>query len=356
MTHRAAGPSLSNMWRRRAIASALAVLLAECGAVAAARPVHGRTPPAAAVPATQPVPGDPPAVAVAVPGRSGLTTTLELRSPSDWRLLARLGSFGQSFTDNGLALAADGRTAYFTLIPRSRRVQDLLIERATPGGGRPQRVAYGEQPAVSPDGRSLAYLKGAPRRPAIAVRDLSRTGRVRSVEVGRLLGRHADLFNSSTTTWLGGNEVAALAGPVLIAARRASAALPRRPPRQSAVLLLVSVPPAAPLAVRAITLPGIDPSAAVLAADAAAPGSLLLAALGPRDAARIYRVDPTAPAPQPVLSIPAAQVLAFDPAGQRVLYIQGHNPPALYLASLAGGRLVDRHRLRRSYADDKVAW
>jgi WD40-like Beta Propeller Repeat len=49
-------------------------------------------------------------------------------------------------------------------------------------------------------------------------------------------------------------------------------------------------------------------------------------------------------------------LMAFDPLARRLLYLVGHSPPALWRATIAGGRLVGRHLLIRNSQLGPVAW
>jgi hypothetical protein len=86
-----------------------------------------------------------------------------------------------------------GARTYFTLIPKSRGWKSLLLERLSTSTRRRRLVGQGEQPAVSPDGRLLAYATGEGRSPGIVIRDVA-SGAERSIRLARLLetqNRHA---------------------------------------------------------------------------------------------------------------------------------------------------------------------
>jgi len=51
--------------------------------------------------------------------------------------------------------------------------------------------------------------------------------------------------------------------------------------------------------------------------------------------------------------------MAFAPGGDRILYLRGHGPPALWVAAITGGRLSGQHRLftdNRKVGFDQAAW
>jgi len=56
-----------------------------------------------------------------------------------------------------------------------------------------------------------------------------------------------------------------------------------------------------------------------------------------------------------------AQIMsvAIAPDGDRILYLLGHTPPALWVATIRNGRLVGRHRLLTDspkFEFDQAAW
>jgi hypothetical protein len=57
-----------------------------------------------------------------------------------------------------------------------------------------------------------------------------------------------------------------------------------------------------------------------------------------------------------VLTIARALVWAFDPGGQRLLYVQGHTPPKLWSATIRGHHLIHRHLLGGDSGLESVAW
>jgi hypothetical protein len=48
--------------------------------------------------------------------------------------------------------------------------------------------------------------------------------------------------------------------------------------------------------------------------------------------------------------------VSFDPAGRRVLYLKGHGPIALWIATLKDRRAIDARRLLRNVQLDAVGW
>lgn len=292
----------------------------------------------------------------------GLSTVLELRSASTGRVQRRLHTFGENFTNNGLALSRDGRQVYFTLIGK----RSLLLERLDVAGGQRTFIADGQQPAVSPDGRLLAYTaeRASGRARILAVRDLA-TGATRTIDLRRLVGRPGDLLNAAVA-WLGdGSDVAVVPGEMMIRisgrparrGRQAPSATPgtrRTPPTP---LIVVSVG-AAGLTARSVAVPGLDEPRPTLGTDAADPQSVLVATSGAHDRTTVRRVTLSGATAtvSPLVSIPSSLPMAFDSTGTRLLYLQGHSPPGLWVGTLAGTRLIHRHRLIADSELGAAAW
>lgn len=61
-----------------------------------------------------------------------------------------------------------------------------------------------------------------------------------------------------------------------------------------------------------------------------------------------------------IASLPAQiMAVALAPDGERILYLVGHTPPALWAATIGNGRLTGRHRLFTDTAKfefDQAAW
>src|SRR5215470_6657057 len=121
---------------------------------------------------------DPPLVAVAGSSRHG-GSMIEMISPTTGRatkVVARVG------TGNGFALSPDSKNLY-VVGPVGAKIEIRRISVAT---GKVSFVADGAYPAVSPDGRYLAYATGdqfsASSFSSLAVRNL-RTGSVRVISL-----------------------------------------------------------------------------------------------------------------------------------------------------------------------------
>jgi hypothetical protein len=336
--------------------------LAACGRAAGPAPPGGR--PAAA---------DPPVVAIAGSSARGSSSRIELMSPRTGRVTKVLARVS---TGNGLALSPDSKFLY-VVGPAGPAIEIRRISVAT---GKVSVVADGAYPAVSPDGRYLAYATGD-RFSKVAVRDLS-TGSTRVIDLRSLLGSGSNLLNQGAITWLGdGDEVIVVPG---IAASAAAAVVTAGggggggagagggggggaaggdqvpPGRQS--LVIVKIRPDG-LAARRIVVP--DPYQEpflVISGDLSRQRAVLIARMGFAAAGTITRVilrgrgyETRVMAKLPRGAMP----VAIAPRGDRVLYLVGHGPPVLWTADIEGGRLTGQHRLltdTSKFGLDQAAW
>jgi hypothetical protein len=280
---------------------------------------------------------------------------LELRSATTGRLVKRVASVGESFTSNGLAISPNGAAAYVTLIGR----RSLVIERIAVADGKRSFIAAGEQPAVSPDGRRLAYIADHGRRPkgrrpqVLAVRRLS-SGRTLTLDIARLVGGSAELFNG-TVAWLGdGSDVVAIPGPVVHEASGASAVGDAA--CASATCLIVVHVGRRRLTAHRVLLPRAPDAVMKFATDGSRPHSLLLARGLERTTVERVALHGSRANVVPLATLPDDFPVALSPSGARLLYLVGHNPPALWVASLARGRVSHPRRLIADARLDEAAW
>src|SRR6266568_1824850 len=322
---------------------------------AAARDSPARTPwlaPAAAA--------DPPLVAVAGSSQRGSSSRIELISPSSGRVAKVVA---RVVTGNGFALSPDSRDLY-VVGSVGRAIEIRRISIAT---GKVSFVADGAYPAVSPDGRHLAYATGH-RFSKVAVSDL-RTGRTRVIDLRSLLGKDGNLLNQGGISWLGdGDEVIAVPGftasalaAEFTAHAGGNAGGGQAPPgRQSLIVIKIR---SDGLAARRIVVP--DPYQepfGVISGDLSQRRALLIARIGFGAAGTItrvslhgggYRARVIARLPRGVMPVVIA------PRGDRVLYLVGHTPPALWAAAIKNGRLTGQHRLLTDTSEfgvDQAAW
>ncbi len=250
-----------------------------------------------------------------------------------------LGTFSSdAFTNNGLAYAPNGSAVYFTLIPRHHTGRFFLrLMRLDVASGRRTAVADGAQPAVSSDGKQLAY--GAFPQ-GLAVRDL-RTGRTRTVALN-MLGRSADLANASIH-WLGDGST------VAIVPAGTPWDLIGKPPKlrwcgtaeRQPVVVFVHVPaPPAPLTATCVHLSGAKVEGGdALGVDPGSPDALLAAGSARGGGTIVEKITATGKL-TPLLTIPDSLALAFDPSGSHLLYLAGHKKPTLTEATITGGQLI----------------
>jgi len=324
--------------------------LASCGE-RAGHALRGGTPAAA----------DPPLVAVAGSSARGSSSRIELISPRTGRVAKVVARVG---TGNGFALSPDSKEVY-VVGPAGPVIEIRRISVVT---GKVSLVADGAYPAVSPDGRYLAYATGG-RFSKVAVRDL-RTGRTRVIDLRPLLGNDGNLLNQGEITWLGdGDEVIAVPG---IAASVAAAGVtaragagtagPHQVPTGRQSLIVIKIRPDG-LAARRIVVsdPYQDPFL-VISGDLSQQRAVLIARMGFARAGTItqvslrrggYRARVIARLPRGVMPVVIA------PRGDRVLYLVGHTPPVLWVAAIRNGRLVGQHRLLTDtsrFSFDRAAW
>src|SRR6266702_3919334 len=283
---------------------------------------------------------DPPLVAVAGSSQRGSSSRIELISPSSGRVAKVVA---RVVTGNGFALSPDSRDLY-VVGSVGRAIEIRRISIAT---GKVSFVADGAYPAVSPDGRHLAYATGH---------------RFSKVAVG-------DLLNQGGISWLGdGDEVIAVPGftasalaAEFTAHAGGNAGGGQAPPgRQSLIVIKIR---SDGLAARRIVVP--DPYQepfGVISGDLSQRRALLIARIGFGAAGTItrvslhgggYRARVIARLPRGVMPVVIA------PRGDRVLYLVGHTPPALWAAAIKNGRLTGQHRLLTDTSEfgvDQAAW
>jgi hypothetical protein len=294
---------------------------------------------------------------------TGMRTEVELRSAANGRVVRRLGSFGSSFTNNGAAVSPDRRFAYVTVVDRPA----VRIVRIRVADGRRTMIADGAQPAVSPNGRWLAYATSRGDAQTLAVRPTG-SGPTRTIVLRRRLGPQPNLLDG-TLTWLGdGSGVVVAPGPVLHAdVGGSTSSPPPRPagtcsavPASATCLIVVSVGSSGrPAQARLVIVPGVPGAHVKLAADPGLPGELVMAVwLGPRTVVDQVALNLGGPAPRvvPLVSMAPVLPLALDPVGGRLLYLAGHSPPALWIGAFEPGHLIARHRLIANAQADAAAW
>jgi hypothetical protein len=263
-----------------------------------------------------------------------------------------------------MALSPDAKNVY--VVGTAGRA--IEIRRISVATGKGSVVAHGACPAVSPDGRHLAYATGA-RFTKVAVRDL-RTGSTRVIDVGSLLGSGGNFLNQGQLTWLGdGHEVIAVPGITASEAAaestgRAGAAtvgggkLP--PGRQSLIVIKVG---SGGLTARRIVVPDPyqDPFL-VVSGDLSQQRAVLLARMGYAAAGTVTQVKLRGNGykARVVGRLPRGMMpIAIAPHGHHVLFLTGHTPPQLWVASIGNGGLTGKHRLLTGtsrFGVDQAAW
>jgi hypothetical protein len=277
---------------------------------------------------------------------------VELRSPSTGRLVTVVGRWGHDITNGGPVESANGKSLYVTLLVK----RTLRIYRySTVTGGR-VRIATGDAPSLSPDGRYLAYATGRNGH-LLAVRRLA-TGRTRVIDLAARLGTDFNLLNGgSTITWLGNNHrLAVVPGADGIATGTATGAdrtCSDAENKQCIIVVDLRSDHAAGAARLETTSWFTGPVGA-----GPTPGTLLIGTLtkvGPAVerisiGARTARVEDT------VVIRGATLAVGFDPSGRRLLYLTGHGPTSLWIGTLGRSKVRNTHELVQHVALLGVGW
>jgi hypothetical protein len=279
------------------------------------------------------------------------------------RLVARVG------TGNGFALAPGGGSVFVVGLVRRGGRETIEIREVSVATHRIRFIADGAYPAISPDGRYLAYATGAGFR-RLAVRDL-RTGRTRVIDVTSLTGRKATFLNPpGAVTWLGdGSQVVAMPQPVgSPSARRPAQPRPeaagRAPGREPVCAsdaanrqcLIVMDTGTRRLTARRVFIQTYRQApVTVLSGEAGTEHTLLAATdgLGVPGAVWEVRISGRHVSQTRLAPLPAdALSQAIAPAGDRILYLATSARPALWIARISRGRLT---RQRKLYTDTPQA-
>jgi hypothetical protein len=309
---------------------------------------------------------DPPAFAGNVQSRAGTRQWIKLFSPVTGRIVHQVAAFGDTLTGNGMALSPDSRFIYATL----SRPGPISIHRISVATGRRAFIADGAQPAISPDGRYLAYATGRHFN-SLAIRDL-RAGTTRTVDLARVIGADSELLNGQIT-WLGsGAQIVVMPAGFSFtssrvqpssrnrssrAAARASCDQQRAPNRLC--LVLVSLTGRLPQATR-IFVPG-SWSMPLISGDANVSHTLLLAGTSAgQQRIGVATVSAARVTMRLMIGMPPRSLpLAFAPAGDRILYLQSRGPPSLWIATISDRGLADIRRLftdNSHFAIDGATW
>jgi hypothetical protein len=283
---------------------------------------------------------------------TGSGPDFHIESASTGALVKDLGAV-QGWTDNGLALSPDSQYVYVVV----NRATTLAIERLSVSTGAETFVAEGEQPAVSPNSRLLAFGSGPSGFNTLVVRDLT-SGKDQSVDLRRLLGGRADLLNASIT-WLGdGSEVVVLPGGV--GNDLMGGPTPRAVPgscdavsANDTCLIVVSVRSGHPLKAKRVILSGLKYSDVI---GASGSSGLVTTAFDARHNA-VYHADLAGGASSVIrlFSLPSVLPLTFGAQGTTLFYLVGHGPEALWTAKVTPDGLKDAHMLNANVALSALA-
>lgn len=290
---------------------------------------------------------------------AGVRQTLGLYSTRSGRLVRRLATFGQRFTNNGLAVSPRDTAVYFTLIPHGRW-RSLKLMRLDLATDRRTFVGDGEQPAINDRGTELAFSTGVQD---VAVRDLA-SGATRTLSLAHVLDFRIDPLNTSLV-WLADGTtlavlpaeraIAAVAGPQTTKSKGGC-----RPGMHRRPILFIHVPaPPAPLSARCQIFSAgpsspIASSGGILTSSPAQASAVWIANSNGRSGTieQITQAGRT----KRILNLGRGVLpVAIDRSAQHILYIKGH-PPALWEAMISRDRLRDAHRLVSHSRFETAAW
>lgn len=260
----------------------------------------------------------------------------------------------QGWTNNGLALSPDGRSVYVVV----NEARTLAIERLSVSTGTEAFVAEGEQPAISSDGRLLAFGSGPSGSNTLVVRDLT-SGKDQSIDLQRLLGGQTDLLNASIT-WLGdGSKVVVLPGGVandLMGGKTPSAVSGScsTVAADDTCLIIVNIRAGHPLTAKRHIVSGIGSTLPLMGTSGSS--DVVLIGYGDHHTG-LYTVDlaHAASSVTRLFSLPSVLPLAFSARGARFFYLVGHGPESLWSASVTPHGLKDAHVLNANVALSAVA-
>jgi hypothetical protein len=266
-----------------------------------------------------------------------------------------LATFGESFTNNGLAISPDGGSVFVTLIGSS----SLSIERISTRTGRRTFVAFGAQPTVSPNGRLLAYAAGREDQ-ELSVRQLS-SGKTTTFDLRPLIGDKASLLDGQIA-WLSNGYEIALA-PKDDPITTGVASLHRSQTRKTACskaridqLCLIVVDLRTSKSPPKVMLLSVPEQGQIYSCLSVPNAVELVIWTGYRTLVEAVRISGTGLHAVTLAELAPDVVMAASPSGGEILYLIGHTPPGLWLAELSGGRLLNAHLLVRSSQFGAIAW
>jgi hypothetical protein len=264
----------------------------------------------------------------------------QIESASTGMLVKDLGVVNY-WTNNGLALSPDGHDVYVVV----NQPTTTAIERLSASTGAQTFVADGEEPAVSPDGRQLAFGSGDLGSHTLLVRDLS-TEKDRSVDLHMLLGGQTDLLTASIT-WLGDSRIVVVPGEVgndLMGdpTPRAVPGSCSSAPVSDTCLIVVDAEAGHPLTAKRLLLSGL-PARDIPLIAASGPSGLTIATVGGHSGIFTADLAHGARSFTRISSLPPALPLAFGVRGGTLFYLVGHGPEALWWAKVTQHGLKDAH-------------
>jgi hypothetical protein len=277
------------------------------------------------------------------------TAELQLISPITGRVVRSLGATQQF--ESGLAMSPDLKSVYLD----DAQGEIWRISAVT---GKATMVVGGVSPAVSPDGRYLAYLP-QPVGTRLAIRDL-RTGVTRTIDLAPLTGAKAGLMfeGAQGVAWLGnGKQVVVLpepdhfTGPAGPKANRCG-----QQDSPIGLCMIVVNANASKLTASRVYVPGVRPirnqinvGIGGISGDWASRTTLLIStrpASTPIPLVYAVTIDGDRAIKRWTVALPRhIEQITVAPDGDRILYLLNGRKVQLWIATVRNGRIVAHHRL-----------
>jgi hypothetical protein len=277
---------------------------------------------------------------------------LQIRSAVTGKLIGKLGERAGT-----ISLTPNAKYVYYE---GTATLDPFPINRIAVAGGKPVRVASGEDPAVSPNGKQLAYATGD--GDAVAIENLARHS-TRRINLKALIGPGASFNNTpGIVTWLSDDRLVAFPpADATLTARSASAATSSASTRTCSALYkhrrqcVIVIDLAAAQPAHLDVLPASRPMMNLVSAGAGpSPNSLLIGSLGTIER---FHFGPSGVKAAGTLSVPGQESLVegFSPSGHEVLYLRNHGPVQLWVGTI-GARITPTRELLANADLGTISW
>jgi hypothetical protein len=279
---------------------------------------------------------------------------LQIRSAVTGKLIRKLGVRG-----GAISLAFDGKDVYYE---GTATLDPFPINRIAVTGGKAVRIASGEDPALSPDGKLLAYATGDGE--AIAVENLARHS-TRRIGLRALIGAGASFNNTpGIVTWLDDDRLVAIPpGDATLTASGSATTTPSSASKRTCGALyqqhrqcVIMIDLAAAHPAHLDMLPVSRPHMTIISAGGGpSPNSLLVGWLGTISR---YTIGPSGIKAVGTLAVPGHQSLAegFSPTGHQVLYLRNHGPVQLWIGTIGVAGITPTKELLANTDLNAISW